>query len=168
MSIWPGSKIFSTSPMVNVNIEAFSSVILLISWKDILLNAGSRCLMRIQFNNVVCTALLHYLVYLFWCVNLLFCIRNYDPHSQEQSSFSILFNTHHQWGKYTNVSTTKPSSVWKAITSLHPLFKSPIMSTSSLISNVESSKSLKCFLLTTRQFSQHKTSYSLVHHTTHP
>ncbi len=30
MSIWPGSKIFSTSPMVNVNIEAFSSVILLI------------------------------------------------------------------------------------------------------------------------------------------
>ncbi len=36
MSIWPGSKIFSTSPMVNVNIEAFSSVILLISWKDLL------------------------------------------------------------------------------------------------------------------------------------
>ncbi len=98
----------------------------------------------------------------------LLCIRNYDPHSREQSSFSVLFNTHHQWGKDTNVSATKPSSVCKAITSLHPLFKSSIMLTSSLISNVESPKSLKHFLLTTRQFSQHKTSYSLVHHTTHP
>ncbi len=46
----------------------------------------------------------------------LLCIRNYDPHSREQSSFSVLFNVHHQWGKDTNISATKPSSVCKAIT----------------------------------------------------
>ncbi len=28
----------------------------------------------------------------------LLCIKNYDPHSQEQSSFSVLLNVHHQWG----------------------------------------------------------------------
>ncbi len=32
-------------------------------------------------------------------VTVLPCIRNYDTHSQEQSSFSVLFNVHHQWGK---------------------------------------------------------------------
>ncbi len=39
-------------------------------------------------------------------------IRNYDLHSREQSSFSVLLNLHHQWGKDTNVSATKPSSVY--------------------------------------------------------
>ncbi len=34
----------------------------------------------------------------------LLSIRNYDPHSREQSSFFVLFNTHHRWGKDTNVS----------------------------------------------------------------
>ncbi len=64
------------------------------------------------------TAWENLIIFVYIWIYFLICMKNYDPHSQEQSSFYVLFNISPMGEK----KATKPSSVCKAITSLHPLF----------------------------------------------